>query len=610
MKLIREHREPLVRRVQGLAWVVAVLLVGVAGGFWSVQISSGERYRSLAENNRLRRLPLEAPRGLIYDRHGKLLVENVPGYGLRLDRSRSPSLDRSLDFVSSVLDVPREELDGRLAEARGVPDFQPVPLARRLSLAQVARVGVANLEYPELEIDVEHLRLYRHGVQTSHVLGYLGRISEEELERAPGVYDADDLVGKRGIEAVYDRWLRGEDGRVVVIVDSRGRVIEEYGREEPRPGNDLWLTLDLRLQQAAERQLRDRVGAIVALDPSSGEILALASSPSFDSNAFVRGLTEKEWQELVQARHNPLQNRAIQNTHSPGSVFKIVVGSAGLAEGVITEHTRTYCPGYTTIYGRRFHCWKPGGHGSVDLVEALAGSCNVYFYELGRELGVERIADYARRFGLGSSTGIRLRTEATGLVPDAAWSRETRGHPWFPGETISLSVGQGPLLVTPLQMARMVAAVANGGRLVRPRLVQTEAREPAVREVNVPGSVLDVIREGLRAVVNESWGTAYRSARLPDVEIAGKTGTAQVVGQRVSSANLDDVPYERRTHAWFASFAPVDDPELVVVVFIEHGGGGSGAAAPVAKAVYETWFARHGEPRGPEPRDTENVPAG
>lgn len=592
MKVIREHRDPLVLRVRALAWAVAILLVAVAGGFWSVQVVSGDRYRDLAENNRLRRLPLEAPRGLIYDRHGVPLVENVPGYGLRLDRSRTESLDRTLDFVARVLEAPRQELDARLAEARDVPEFQPVLLARRLNLSQVARIGVANLEYPELEIDVEHLRLYRHGFQTSHVLGYLGRVSEDELERHPDLYDRDDLVGKRGVEEVYDRWLRGEDGRVVVVVDSRGRVIEEYGREEPRAGNDLHLTLDLALQQAAERQLRDRVGAVVALDPDTGEVLAMASSPAFDSNAFVRGLTEGEWQELVQARHNPLQNRALQNTHSPGSVFKIVVGSAGLAEGVVTTRERVYCPGWTTIYGRRFHCWKAGGHGWVNMEEALAGSCNVYFWELGKELGVDRIADYARRFGLGELTGIRLGGEAAGLVPDPAWSVRTRGHPWFPGETISLAVGQGPLLVTPLQLARATAAVANGGRLVRPRLVERTAEEPAMEHLNVPSSALEIIRRGLRAVVNDPKGTAYWSGRLPDVEIAGKTGTAQVVGERVRASERDDVPFEKRTHAWFASFAPADDPELVVVVFIEHGGAGSAAAAPVAKALYQAWFSR------------------
>lgn len=597
MKVIREHREPLVRRVQVLAWAVAILLVGVTGGFWSVQISSGERYRNLADSNRLRRLPIEAPRGRIYDRHGTLLVENVPGYELLLDRSRTESLERTLAFVSRVLGASPAEVEARLEAARSTPDFQPVPLARRLGLAQVARIGVHNLEYPELEIDVEHLRLYRHGFQTSHVLGYLGQVTEEDLELHPDLYGPGDLVGKRGVEQVYDRWLRGEDGRVVVVVDSRGRVIEEYGREEPRVGNDLHLTLDLSLQQAAERQLRDRVGAVVALDPHTGEVLALASSPAYDSNAFVRGLTDQEWQALVQARHNPLLNRTLQNTHSPGSVFKIVVGAAGLAEGLVSERKRVYCPGSTVIYGRRFHCWKGGGHGWVDLEEALAGSCNVYFYELGRELGVDTLAAYARRFGLGEPTGIRLPGEAAGLVPDSAWSLETRGHSWFPGETISLAVGQGPLLVTPLQLARATAALANGGRLIRPRLVRSAAGpEPSERRLEIPESVLAALRRGLTAVVNDPEGTAYWTGRLEGLAIAGKTGTAQVVGQRVTAQEKDDVPFEKRTHAWFASFAPAEAPELVVVVFVEHGGAGSEAAAPVAKALYEAW--RSGRPEG------------
>jgi penicillin-binding protein 2 len=594
MKVIREHRTPLVERIRLMGFVLVGLFLLVAAGFWSVQIAHGDYYRSLAESNRLRRIPIRAPRGLIYDRHGRLLVENIPSYNLMIDRSRAADLDRSLAFSAEVLGVPVEELGRRLEAHRGVPDFKPVPLAERLSLGQVARLGVSSLEMPEFEIDVEHRRYYRHGPQTGHVLGYLGEVSEERLKAYPDLYAPGDLVGLRGIEERFDRELRGRDGRVVVVVDSRGKVIEEFGRESARPGQNLTLTLDLGLQQEAEKQMRDRVGAVVALDPDSGEILALYSAPAYDPNMFARGLSRQEWLDLLAAEHNPLQNRAIQNHHSPGSLFKIVMGVAGLTEGLIDEQDRVFCGGSATIYGRRFGCWKAGGHGWVDLQQAIKGSCNVYFYQLGQRLGVDRIAHYGRLFGLGQRTGLGLAGEKPGLVPDSRWSLEARGHAWFPGETISLSIGQGPLLVTPLQMARLVAATANGGRLIQPTLVKGPG-DRAAQTLEVPPETLRPIREGLAAVINEAGGTAYGSARLPDVAIAGKSGTAQVVG--VSSAK--DTPFERRTHAWFAAYGPVEDPRLVVVVFVEHGGGGSAAAAPIVRALFETYLgSRSEEPAG------------
>lgn len=604
MRAIREHRDPLIVRVRVMSILIALLLVGIVGGFFSVQVSRGDYYRELAENNRLRRIPVRAPRGLIYDRQGRLLVENIPSYDLMLDRSRARDARESLAFAAGILGVPVEELEARLEEHRDVPDFKPVALARRLSLAQVARFGAFSLEYPEFEIDVQHLRLYRHGPQTGHLLGYLGEVTEEDVDRNPEVYDPGDLIGKRGVEEVFDRHLRGEDGSVVVIVDSRGKVVEEYGKEEATPGDPLILSIDLALQQEAERQLRDHVGAVVAIEPKTGEILALYSSPAYNSNVFARGLTQEEWTALVAGEHNPLQNRAIQNAHSPGSVFKIVMGAAGLSEGVITPGTRQFCGGGDVFYGRRYGCWKPGGHGSVDLHAAIKGSCNVYFYHLGKKLGVEKIAKYARMFGLGEVTGVPLGGEKPGLVPDEAWSQRVRGDEWWPGETISLSVGQGPLLTTPIQLARMVAAVANGKELLAPKLVKGgDVRE--AEDFEVSPSALVAVKEGLSAVVNEPGGTGYWSARIPEIAIAGKTGTAQVVGKNVSSGKAD-APYEQRTHAWFVSFAPVEDPELAVVVFVEHGGSGSGAAAPIAKILYETYF----KAELAEARKSENRRAG
>jgi penicillin-binding protein 2 len=588
MEVIRELRDQLVRRLRIFSVAVVSLLVAIATGFWFVQGVHGSFYRELAESNRLRRLPVHAPRGLIYDRNGRLLVENIPSYDLLLDRGRVSNRTSSLAFAADILGQPTEELAARLGRFDDVPAFQPVRLAERLSLAEVARFSIATLEHPELEIDVEHLRLYRHGPQTSHVLGYLGEVDERELAQHPDRYSAGDLVGKRGIEETFDLDLRGREGQRVVVVDSRGRVLEELGREPSETGRDLTLSIDLELQQEAERQLRGRVGAVVALDPRNGEVLALYSSPAYNSNPFARGLTSQEWKDLLAAPHNPLQNRALQNTHPPGSVFKVVMAVAGLSEKVITTGDRVYCPGFTTIYNHRFHCGKRSGHGWVNLEEAIERSCNIYFYQLGQKLGLERIAHYAELFGLGRATGIQLRGEKSGLVPSEQWSLATRGSPWFPGETISLAVGQGALLVTPLQVARMMAVVANGGRLVQPTLLPGNTIAPG-QALAIPPAILEAVRRGLEAVVNEPGGTAYWTARLPKIAIAGKTGTAQVVASRASRP-AEDLPFEERTHAWFASFAPARDPRLVVVVFVEHGGSGSAAAAPIAKALYATYF--------------------
>jgi penicillin-binding protein 2 len=584
---VREHRDDLVRRVRLLTGLAVAFLAVIIGTFWSVQIVRGDYYRGLAENNRLRKLPIRAPRGLIYDRGGRLLVENVPSYDLLLDRSRTLDLAESVRFAAGILGWPEDQAERSLQAARAAPPFKPALVAADLSLSQVSRFESKRLEHPEFEIDVRHLRLYRHGPRTAHVLGYLGEASQAEIDAADGRYRPGDLVGKKGIEKSYDTHLRGDDGERVVVVDSRGRVLEEYRRDRTEAGRSLTLSLDLGLQQEAARLMEDKVGAVVAMDPRSGEIRALYSAPSYNSNLLVRGVSHEDWRAILEAPHNPLQNRALQNTHSPGSVFKVVVAAAGLAEGVIDERTTAYCSGATTIYNHRFRCWKPGGHGTVNLEGAIKGSCDVYFYNVGKALGIDRIAQYSRMFGLGRPTGIDLDGEKAGLVPDAAWSLSVRKHPWYPGETISVAIGQGPVLTTPLQLASMMAAVANGGLTVVPHLQEGDSRE-GTEHVELPPEVLEPVRRGLWAVVNAPGGTAGAS-RVPGVEMAGKTGTVQVVAQATRMDNKD-LPFELRDHAWFASFAPMDDPELVVVVFVEHGGGGSRAAAPIARALYEKYF--------------------
>ncbi len=574
-----------------------MMLLLIAAGYWSVQIAEGSYYRELADNNRLRKLMIEAPRGLILDRYGRPLVENTPSYSLLLDRSLTQDQPRSLDFAAGILARPSTELAAVLEGYRRTPAFQPVRIAEELTLAQVARFEVEHLEHPEFKIEVEHLRLYRQAHQTAHLLGYLGEATQADLARSGSPYRPGDLIGKKGLEGLYEDKLRGDTGERVVVVDSRGQLIEEFDRQPARSGRDLELTLDLELQQAAAKLLEDRVGSIVALDPRQGEILALVSAPSFNPNLFARRLRRDEWRGLLEHPHHPLQNRALQNTYPPGSVFKIVMALAGLDRGLIDPTaTVSYCRGYSVIYNNRYRCWKAAGHGTVNLREALKGSCNVYFHQLGQKLGIDQIAAYSRMFGLGARTGVDLNGEKAGLVPDNRWSLEARGAPWYPGETISVATGQGPILVSPLQVAVMMAAVANGGHLVRPHLVRAEDRPQGAaggisERLPLSAEHLALVSSALHSVVNDSGGTGHAAA-ISGLDVAGKTGTAQVIAQerRIDNENLAP---ENRDHAWFASFAPAGDPRLVVVVFVENGGGGSTAAAPLARTVYEQFFEAH-----------------
>lgn len=575
----RERLETMSTRVRVVSVLVGIALAAIAGTYWWVQGLHGPEYRELADNNRLRRFPIRAPRGVVYDRDGRPLAENVPSYNLLLEPDASNDVKKSLAFAGSILETDPEQLQRLLVAHRREHPVEPALIAENLTLAQVARFELAALEHPEFEIDVQQTRLYRHREQTAHVLGYLAEAGPQDL--TSGEYQLGDMIGRRGIESQFERQLRGKDGERVVVVDSRGRAVDEYPPVQPTLGTNLKLAIDLDLQQTAQRLLEDKVGAVVALDPRNGEILALASAPSYDPNLFARRLRADDWMRLITNPNHPLQNRAIQNTMAPGSTFKPLMALAGLAEGVVTPDTRFYCPGYGVFYGHVHRCWRPEGHGSVDLRSAIKNSCDVYFYNVGQRLGIERIARYSRKFGLGSITGIDVPGEKAGLVPDSAWSRAVRKQPWYLGETISVAIGQGPILVSPLQMAVAMAAIANGGHRPTPHLVEHGAPMPAV--TGIPASAWVAVRQGMQAVVDS--GTGY-AAKIPGLTMGGKTGTAQVVAQHTRT-RAEDLSYETRDHAWFVSFAPVENAQLVVVVFIEHGGHGASAAAPVAKGIYE-----------------------
>ncbi len=571
-----------------LKWLAASLAVGffvVLSSYWYFQIVRSEHYWRLAENNRLRVLRLEAPRGLIYDRSGQLLVENAPTFRLLIDRKLSADLEASVAFAANILERDEEGLRNSLKRYRGVPRDVPVLLAEELELNQVARFEVAIPEHPEFEIAATRRRLYRYGDQTAHLLGYLSEPTAGEQDRDRTLV-AGDMIGRSGVERLRDRTLRGTAGERTVVVDSRGRVAsdEDVDRTDAVPGESVALTIDLRLQQEAQKLLEGKVGAIVALDPRDGAVRAIVSSPSFDPNGFAGRLNQEDWERIVGAPNRPLQNRAIHNTYPPGSVFKIAMAVAALSDGLIDPEEQVYCGGSTRLYNRRWRCWQSRGHGRLNLLGALQNSCDVYFYRQGRKMGIETIARYARLLGLGRRTGIELSAEREGLVPDAEWSLTSRGLPWYPGETISVAIGQGPILTTPLQVAVMTAAVANGGFRVRPYVLEDGAQPPA--PVALDAEVIAFVREALANVVANGTG---RRANSPMVSIAGKTGTAQVIAQATWTRS-EDLPLEHADHAWFTSYAPADAPELVVVVFVEHGGRGSETAAPLARRMHETYF--------------------
>ena len=598
MLRIREDRQALARRIEVSRVAVGTVLSLLAVAYWTVQIVRGEYYFSLSENNRIRAVKITAPRGYVLDRNGATLVENEPAYTLHLYRREAKDLNASVDFIVDLLGLSGERVASRVERGRKEPEFVPIPIAENLGIEEVAAVQARAAEHPEFAITVSQRRLYKHGGSAAHALGYLSEATPEQIKNAGNVYRVGDWIGQKGVESAYERLLSGASGERRVIVDSHGREVAEEARLEASPGQNLFLTLDLELQGIAEEYFRDKVGSVVALDPRSGEILALVSSPSYDPNWFTRRVTSSEWNGLLANPDRPLQNRAIQNMYSPGSVIKPFLAYGALARGLVDPEARIFCPGHAVFYGREFHCHKKGGHGLVNLRDAIKMSCDVYFYTLGQRLGVDRIHEILTSFGFGGPTGVDLSFEKSGLVPSEDWARSRRGARWYPSETISVAIGQGPLLVTPMQMARALAGLLEGGRLPTPHLFYS-SQDPRTGSqlrykaefhdaIALAPEKLAVVEDGMWAVVNEPGGTAYGS-RVEGVEMGGKTGTAQVVGKETTVRAGADKS-KLKDHAWFAGFGPVKDPLMVVVVFVENGGHGNLAAAPLAKALFEARF--------------------
>lgn len=605
----RNEQKVLNTRVTIVMWLIVAGFVFVAGSFWYVQGVQAEEYQGLAESNRLREVKVPAKRGLILDRNGKILVDNEASYTISLRRRDYRDLSDAEkealhEFLARTVGTSREFVVERITRENRVPTALPLPLFEDLSLKEVAVIEAHHAVYPTLEIETIQRRNYRYDTMAAHVLGYIGEANDRDLERDKTL-KMGDFIGKRGVEEIYDQFLRGKDGADYMVVDSRGRTISEYtdARKEPLPGSNIFLTIDFDLQRISEQFFAENeiVGAAVALDPRTGEVLAMVSSPSYNPNVYSRRFTPEVWKTILSNPFRIEVNRATQGLYSPGSVFKVVMGMAGFSNNVINPSTTFYCSGSERFSGRRFRCWKREGHGAVNFERAIKISCDIYFYNVGERLGVDRIAEFSRKLSFGERTTIDLPGEKAGLIPSTEWAEKVQNRKWYPSETISVAIGQGPLLVTVLQTANMMAAIANGGEVYRPhvlrivdqvnpdRTVERRIAQPAVlREVELDDDALRSVREGLWKVVNEPGGTGSR-ARVEGFDVAGKTGTIQVIAQ-ATWIKSEDLPFKFRDHAFFASFAPKDNPEIVVAVLAEHGGHGGSDAAPLAGSIYKAYF--------------------
>jgi penicillin-binding protein 2 len=592
-------RQRILARLRWFYAPVAIVFLVLAARLWQLQIIRGREYALQAERNRIRTLDVTAPRGAIMDRNREVLVDNRPSFNILLYREYMKDESATRAFAADNLKVAPADFDALLQRGRREPVFRPLIVKEDVGIDDISIVEAHRHDRPEIQLGPQPRRLYRRGKLAAHVLGYVGEVSDEELSSSvfpdarPG-----DLVGKSGVERTYNACLTGTDGKRRVLVDSQGRELGILGEIEAVIGGELSLTLDARLQEAAESLLAGKVGSIVAMDPRNGEILAMASAPAFDPNRFASRLSEEEWNGLINDPDRPLQNRAIQNSYSPGSTFKVVMALTALEEGVIDESSRVFCGGAAAYYNRLFHCWSKG-HGYLNVVGAIQNSCNIFFYEMGKRVGIEKIAEHAGALGLGERTGIDLPGERAGVMPSPEWKQRTRGDKWYAGETISVAIGQGAVSVTPLQLLRAVSAIAMGGRLVTPHLL-LRAGKPAgaapswpVRELNFrPETTADILA-GMWGSVNAG-GTGGR-ARVPGLDICGKTGTAQVIGaETAKKLGSDSELFE--DHSWFVGFANRDNPEIAVVVFVEHGGKGGVAAAPLAGEIFRKYFEIKGFP--------------
>lgn len=609
-KDVAAERRLFQRRTLVMLVMVLAMLGVLAGRMYQLQVVEHDVYRTLSDKNRVQVQSVAPPRGLVYDRNDVLLAENRPVFSVTLVPERIADLDETLAQLQRIMEISEEDLERfrrRLNEPRR--PFQELPLRYDLTETEIARLAVVRHRMPGVEVSAELVRYYPYSELTSHVLGFVGRINREELQRIDPVnYAGTNYIGKSGIERFYEQTLHGQVGYQHVETNARGRVLRVLERENPVPGEDLQLHLDMRLQRLAFELLDGRRGAIIAVEPDTGGILALASVPGFDANKFVTGISVADYQELSTSPDKPLFNRALRGQYPPGSTMKPMLAIAALDSGATTREKTIWDPGFYQINGsgRRYRDWKRTGHGWVDLNDAIAESCDIYFYDVAVEMGVDTMESYLARFGFGEDATLDVSGALSGLLPSRDWKRAMRNERWYPGDSVNMGIGQGFMLATPLQLATATTVIANRGRWVEPRLLRDIKGDRQVSDVLPLGdhSTLklkdpddwEYVVNAMEDVMHGAKGTARSVGRGADYRMAGKTGTAQVFSlEEDEEYDAEEIRERLRDHAMFVGFAPADDPQIVVSVIVENGGGGSSTAAPVARAMFDAWLTEFGE---------------
>jgi len=590
-------------RLSILQYATIAVFVVLGGGFWVLQVVQHAKFDEMAENNHQRTLALRAPRGIVFDRNQRVLVVNRRSYSISIMREHTKDLNRTIRMLSTVLGIDEESIRQTVDRHRREPIYRPITIVQDATLSQVAAIRARRLDFELPDIVVEQVPTRQYpDAMAAHLFGYVGEVSDAQVTGSESL-KSGDIVGQAGIEKVYNEMLMGEDGAKRVVVNSMGREIRTLEESPPSEGKRVALTVDYDLQKALEDgfKVSGFNGASVIMDPKTGEVLAFTSVPGYDPNAFAGGIDRATWASLNTDDLKPLQDRAIQGRYSPGSTFKMAVAAAALEEGLITPDFKVACPGHAVFFGRSFQCSLPNGrgHGTIDLRQAIERSCNVYFYTVGNMLGIEKIHKWATLLGLGERTGIDLPNELQGLVPSPEWKRERFKEKWYAGETISVSIGQGAVSLTPISMAVYISALANGGTRLTPHLLKAVDDGSGWKDVPAPApkstvqlkpETIQAIHDGLWMVVNAS-GTGSK-ARIPGRDVSGKTGTAQVISLEGGKAARGRSDRDLRDNGWFVFFAPRDNPQISGVVFVEHGGHGGTTAAPIAKHVLETFFAK------------------
>ncbi|MCH2265252.1 MAG: penicillin-binding protein 2 [SAR324 cluster bacterium] len=583
-----EELDRIRNRLMILGGVVILIFSLLASRLWYLQIIEGQKYTEFSQGNRIRLVPEPALRGIIYDRNGVILAENRPAYQLHLIREDTPDLEITLGNVSQALSLSYPALKEKIVENHGLAQFKPIILEEDLDYEKAMYLETFQDDFPGVSIVVQPRRFYPYNNLAAHLIGYVGIVQEDWKELPEEKRSSSQIVGHSGIELLENDRMIGLDGGWQAEVDHMGRELQVLGKPVPSvPGENISLNLDIRLQKVATEAMQGESGAVIVMNPKTGEILALASFPDFDPNLFSGGIDQKSWNSLLANPEHPLENKAIQGLYAPGSIFKVVTAYAGLDLGVLTPETERVCNGYYFIKGRSdpFKCWKEGGHGRVKLIDAIKGSCNVYFYNAGMSVGVDAIHKYASLFGLGKLTGVGLQNEKAGLIPNTKWKKRIFNEPWYLGETPSTAIGQGFITTTPLQVINMINILANDGMWMPPRIFK---EQEGVRPEQIPlkKKYLSLIREGMVAVVNSEGGTA-KKVQFEEFTVAGKTATSQVISNETLETLDDEAKSSKifQNHAWFVAFGPAEDPEISVLALVEHGGGGSKAAAPVVRKI-------------------------